>query len=150
MPTSVPINIGNSHAYGAELSGTGQLGRGFDWDLRYRLVVTDADLLPVPLAYKHASPRHLLIGRLGWAQGSWEVDLFGRYTTHMEGWRATAAGYNLVQVDDVVSLAARAAYRLTQNVTLALEGSNILQERQRQSIGAEAERRVFLSLRTDF
>lgn len=150
FPVSAAMNIGSARAYGAEASATSRLGHGVDADLRYRLVVTDTDLIPTPLEYKHASPRHLLTSRLGWAGGPWEADLFGRYSTTMQGFRFTERGYVPVRVDDVLSIAARVAHRFQNGFILALEASDIVQQRQRQGIGLEAERRVYLSLRANF
>ncbi|MFC7735455.1 hypothetical protein ACFQX4_06270 [Roseomonas sp. GCM10028921] len=64
----------------------------------------------------------------------------------------TERGILPVRVGDYASVAARLGYKLPEGVTAAIQGSNLLHERQqqRQGIGAEAERRVYLSLRFDF
>lgn len=100
--------------------------------------------------FGHASPRNLLSARLGWGQGPLRADLFARYATSLEGYRVTERGILPVRVGDYASVAARLGYKLAEGVTVAIEGSNLLHERQRQGIGAEAERSVYLSLRFDF
>ena len=150
LPVIIPYNLAPSHAYGVELSAAGQAFDAFDWGVEYRLAVVEEGDRPSLLNLGHASPRHLVSARLGWGQGPLRLDLFGRYATTMEGYRTTERGIVPVRVDDYASVAARIGYRLTEHATVALEGSNLLHERQRQGIGAEAERRIYLSLRLDF
>ncbi|MFC0409804.1 TonB-dependent receptor plug domain-containing protein [Roseomonas elaeocarpi] len=145
-----PYSIGSSHAYGTELSLSGQFRGGFDWGTEYRLAVVEEAQAPSYADFARASPRHLVSARLGWEREALRLDLYARYSTEMRGYRVTGTGIVPVSVGDYASLAARAGYRLTEQLTLAVEGSSLLHERQRQSIGAEAERRVFVSLRADF
>ncbi|MDO9710949.1 TonB-dependent receptor plug domain-containing protein [Paracraurococcus lichenis] len=136
---------------GLELSGKGKLVHGFDWGVEYRLAAVAGDLDPtVTFDPKHASPRHLVSSRLGWGQGPFQADLFLRYASTAGGWRAVSQKFTYVTVDDYASAGARIAYRFAERFTLALEGSNLLSEKQRQSIGLEARRSVYGSLRVDF
>ena len=49
-------------------------------------------------------------------------------------------------VDAYASLSARVGYRTQSDVILALAGQNLLTERQKQTRGLEAERRVLFSV----
>lgn len=151
LPTYSPVNLGSSNATGIDLSAAGRIGEEVDWGLAYRLAVVTGDLAPATIDYKHASPRHLLTARLGWARGPWEADLFARYASQTQGWRlVNDVDPVFVTVRDYASLAGRVGLLLRPGVTLALEGEGLLHERQRQTTAADAERRVFLSLRFDF
>ncbi|MBI0539462.1 TonB-dependent receptor [Roseomonas sp. KE2513] len=150
LPAIIPYNLDSSHAYGAELSASGRALEQFDWGIEYRLAVVEEGERQSYANFDRASPRNLVSARLGWGRGPLRADLFSRYSSIMEGYRATERGVLPVKVSDYASVAARVAYKLTDQATIALEGSNLLHERKRQSIGAEAERRFYLSLRMDF
>jgi iron complex outermembrane receptor protein len=145
-----PYSIGSSHAYGTELSLNGRFSDSFDWGTEYRLAVVEEAQARSYADFAHASPRHLVSARLGWGHEALRLDLYARYSTEMRGYRLASPAIQPVSVGDYTSLSARAGYRLTDRLTVALEGSSLLHERQRQSIGTEAERRIFLSLRADF
>jgi len=150
VPAIVPVNLGPARSYGVELSAAGRLPFGFDWGAEYRLAVVEGDLAPAVINYLDASPRHLLSARLGWGGGPYRADLFLRYATTMSGYRDMGQRYAAVTVDDYISAGARLAWRLDEKLTLAVEGSDLLHERQRQSIGLPARRQLYLSLRVDF
>ncbi|MBB5694173.1 TonB-dependent receptor plug domain-containing protein [Muricoccus pecuniae] len=151
LPSAIiPYNLDSSQAYGVELSAAGRLGGNFDWGAEYRLAAVEEGDRSSLANFGHASPRNLVSARLGWGQGPLRADLFARYATSLEGYRVTDRGILPVRVGDHASVAARLGYKLAEGVTVAIEGSNLLHERQRQGIGAEAERSVYLSLRFDF
>lgn len=149
--TYMPLNLGTSRVYGVDLTAQGRFGTGFTWGFAYRLAATEAEFRPALIDFKRASPRHLATARLGWAGGGWELDGFLRYAGEAQGWRVVdESNAVLVQVRDQVSAALRIAYQVMPNLTVALEGENVLQERQRQTIAAQAPRRFYLSLRAAF
>jgi iron complex outermembrane receptor protein len=151
LPTYTPVNLGSSDVSGLDVSLSGRVDEAFDWGLAYRLAVVTGELTPAPIDYKHASPRHLLTARLGWARGAWEADLFARYSSQTQGYRlVNETDPVFVTVRDHVSLAGRVGVLLRPGVTLALEGEGLLHGRQRQTTAVDAERRVFVSLRFDF
>ncbi|MBO1078293.1 TonB-dependent receptor plug domain-containing protein [Roseomonas haemaphysalidis] len=145
-----PYSIGSSHAHGLELSLRGEWQAGFDWGAEYRLAMVEEADAPSYAAFSRASPRHLLSTRLGWGQDALRADIFARYSTEMRGYRIMESGILPVSVGDYVSVSSRVGYKINQQLTVAVEGSSLLHQRQRQSIGAEAERRLFVSLRMDF
>ncbi|MDO9713074.1 TonB-dependent receptor plug domain-containing protein [Paracraurococcus lichenis] len=146
-----PQNLPKLEVSGIELSGKGKLAHGFDWGIEYRLASVAGSLDPtVQLDPKHASPRHLVSGRLGWGSGPFQADAFLRYASTASGWRFVNSTATYVTVDDYASVGARLAYRLNDRLTLAAEGSNLVTEKQRQSIGLQARRSLYLSLRAEF
>jgi iron complex outermembrane receptor protein len=149
--TYAPFNLGHAVLFGSEASLTGKAGEAVDWGLRYRLSVPSSDFRASAQDPTHGSPRHLATARLGWRRDALELDLFTRYSSVFRAWRATSEEATaLAEAKDYVSVAARVAYRLTDRLTLALEGENLLHQRQSQTLAAVAERRVYLSLRADF
>lgn len=147
-----PVSLGDLTMNGLEVSAAGKLTRGFDWEADYRLVSVEGDLSAgATIDYGRSSPRHLLSSRLGWGRGPFQFDGFLRYASTTGGWRADSLGRpTYVTVDDYASAGARLAYRMENGLTLAAEGSNLLSGRQVQTIGFEAERQLFLSVRMDF
>ena len=149
--TYSPYNLGRSDMVGFDLSLSGRALDMLDWGIEYRLAAVSAAFRPSPLDLKHASPRHIASARLGWSRGPVELNVFARYASLMQGARAiNEVDSVLVRSKDYVSVAARLGYRMTERLTLALEGENLLHERQEQSFALRAERRVYLSLRADF
>ncbi|MBK1660120.1 TonB-dependent receptor plug domain-containing protein [Paracraurococcus ruber] len=146
-----PRSLPTLEISGIELSGKGRLAHGFDWGLEYRLAAVSGSLDPaVTLDPKHASPRHLVSARLGWGSGPLQADGFLRYASTASAWRYANNVPTYVTVDDYASVGARIGYRLNDRLVLALEGMNLLSEKQRQSIGLQARRSLYVSLRADF
>nr|WP_280842999.1 TonB-dependent receptor [Pararoseomonas baculiformis] len=149
--TYSPYNLGRSSATGFDLSVKGRLAEAVNWGVEYRLASVSSEFRPSLLDPKRASPRHLVSARLGWSGGPVELDLFGRYASQAQGFRTVdEVGTVLVRSKDHVSVAARLAYHVTDRMTLALEGENLLHQRQEQSFALKAERRFYLSLRSEF
>ncbi|MCQ4158678.1 TonB-dependent receptor [Roseomonas sp. GC11] len=154
----VPSNVGSAAAYGVEVSANGRLSAIQDWGLEYRMAVADNPPAPNMAGFGQASPRHILALRSGWTFEPVRIDGFLRYASMVSGYRATLrslrsgaqADYEYMQVENTATLAARAAYPITPDLLLALEGSNLLTGHQRQGIGLEAERRIYLSLTAQF
>ncbi|MCI0756331.1 TonB-dependent receptor plug domain-containing protein [Teichococcus vastitatis] len=149
-PRLMPYGIGTSHAYGAEVSLTGKLQSSWDWGAEYRFTMVETDRNPSYADFSGASPKHLLSARGGWGIGRLRIDLYGRYATEMRGYRIRERGILPVEVGDYASLSGRVGLRVSEAVTAAMEANSILNERQRQSIGIDAERRVYFSLRAAF
>ncbi|SHI69018.1 iron complex outermembrane recepter protein [Roseomonas rosea] len=149
--TYTPYALGRSDVTGFDLSLRGRALGAIDWGVEYRLAAVSSEFRPSLLDPKRASPRHLVSARLGWSSGPLELNLFGRYASLAQGYRTVnEADAVLARSKDYVSVAARIAYRLTDRMTLALEGENLLHERQEQTYALKAERRFYLSLRADF
>ena len=151
VPTAVPYSLGTSHVSGIEISVTTRLGPEWKAGLRYRGAFTTGNLLPAYVEFQHASPNNIAIGHLGWTHGRWEADLFARYASSAQGFR-TVSGVvpTLITVTDYVTASARLAYHITPKLTAALEGEDVVQAHQVQSIGLQTDRRFYLSLRADF
>ena len=85
-------------------------------------------------------------GNIGvdWVKGPWEADANLHYVGDFQFYDMVTSA--LTPVKAYASLSARVAYRTQGDVTLALAGQNLLSERQKQTRGLEAERRVLFSI----
>jgi iron complex outermembrane receptor protein len=151
LDTYTPYNLGNARVIGSEVSASGLIGGDYSWGLRYRLSTVSSDFTSSSQDPKRASPRHLISARVGWSRGPVEVDLFGRYSSLVRGYRSMGEiETSLVEVKDWVSVAGRAAYQIGERMTLAVEGENLLHGHQEQTLATKAMRRIYISLTTNF
>ena len=154
-----PFNIGHSETSGVELIAKGQFGDGWRWGLSYTPqwihdhFAAGYTVATTLLDYEHTKPVHVVDGNLGWSRGPWEVDGYFRFESEFSSIRSVSPtalyGY-LVSIPEYVSADARIAYRITDHLTLALSGQNLLQSPQRQTSASEVERRVYVTASVDF
>jgi outer membrane receptor for ferrienterochelin and colicins len=144
-------NIGNSRATGLELSLSGAPTEDWRWGLSYTPEVIKDHFLPgLPLSltlvdYEHTNPVHIVKANLGWTHGAWEIDGYLRYQSLSDGIQGTggiSSSGTLVRIPDFVSTDARIAYRITEQLTVALSGQNLLQSPQKQTSAANVERTI--------
>jgi outer membrane receptor for ferrienterochelin and colicins len=149
-------NIGSSTADGMELNAKGALNNSWRWSVSYRAEFVSDEFLPFAVGgvavadYEHTTPKHLVKGGLGWANGAWEADTYLTYQSNTLGLRTTGIATALVPVGAYISVDGRVAYRLADWATLAVSGQNLLQSPQRQTSGAAVERQVFATLSVNF
>ena len=76
----------------------------------------------------------------------------GKYVSSSDRIRTrTTAPVNFLQpVDDYITASARIGYKLTDEFSLAIQGQDIQQEELRQTQAPKTERRVFLTLSSEF
>ncbi len=156
---STPVNVGRSQASGLELTLTGTVSADWRWGLSYTPEVISDHFLPglnamtALVDYEHTHPVHMVNANLGWADGPWEVDGYLRYQSQfdsIQGQSLLVPSGALVRIPNYVSVDARIAYRITDNLTLALSGQNLLDSPQRQTSAASVERRVYVTASVDF
>ena len=96
---------------------------------------------------------HVVDARLGWSGGPWEVDGYLRYESEFQGIELVDPLLTLGKlspIPDYVAVDARIAYQVTDNLTLALSGQNLLDSPQRQTSAAAVERRVLVTASVAF
>jgi iron complex outermembrane receptor protein len=146
-----PAQAGSTHVYGVDLSARGELSRGLDWGLGYRLAQVDGDLSPTSaMPYLTGSPLHLATARLGWGAGPFRLDGYTRYQTRSAQYRLRDNGLFLVTAAEQVWTGLRAAYRPVEALELALEADGVVTEQRDAGIVLEPERRAYLSVRVSF
>jgi iron complex outermembrane receptor protein len=137
-----------------ELIGSGSLNGGWRWGVGYRYETVHDDFATFAqngsdfVDYEHSTPHHLVKLNLGWSEDRWELDGFLDYQSQTFG----LVQGNLspvtteVRIPDYASVDARAAYRVTDHMSVAVSGQNIALSRQRQTTGPEVERRVLFTV----
>jgi outer membrane receptor for ferrienterochelin and colicins len=152
------VNVGDSETAGVELSIKGTLRDSWLWGLSYSRQVVNDHRIPglsietTAVDFEHTTPKHVILGNLGWAHGPWEIDGYGRYQSAVQGLEGTGANGRdaLVPIAGYASFDARVAYRLSEAITASVSGQNLLHDEQRQTTAAFIERRVFATLSIDF
>jgi iron complex outermembrane receptor protein len=155
LPVSPSTNVGYSTAVGLEIGIKGSNASGFRWNASYAAVsTTDHTSLnrdPVPISiveYAHAAPRHVVIAGLGYTYEKLELDVLARWQSAYLDYRVAPSRLAVtpVNVNNYVLFNARAGYRLTDNVTVALTAQQLNSPRLAQTAGPPVERRVIASV----
>ncbi len=168
-------NALNTKALGFELSLKGKVSDNLDWYANYLFAdVKDTSAEGIESAeegfgrleavdFENANPKHTLNFGMGYHKDRWSVDVRGSYTgsrAQLRGNRrleADEAGDQIeiielvrIPIDANLQLNARAAYKLNDNLTLAVEGLGITKKEYTQTSLARIERRVNVSLNYRF
>jgi iron complex outermembrane receptor protein len=147
-------NTGYALVFGAEIGLSGHNDAGWRWNLSYALAADDdhtslneSYCVCSPADYDRAVPRHVVIGGLGYSHEKWEVDLQGRWQSSYLDYRFVSeeVGLAAINVRNYVTLNARIAYALTENLTVALTAAQLNQSHIVETAGPPIERRVLLN-----
>ncbi|OYW29904.1 MAG: hypothetical protein B7Z44_02945 [Caulobacter sp. 12-67-6] len=151
--TSLPIisyrNIGDSKMKGVELTASGKVEGGYHWSADYTW--TDVEDQPLAgyspagrsAAFERTTPAYRGNVALGWENAQWAADGYVRFVGGFDAYNSASV---LVAVDGYASVGGRVARQFEQGFTVALSGQNLIEARQRQTAGLEAERRAYLTL----
>jgi len=158
-PNGMPIyqsqNIGYSTAAGIELELKGHSPSGFRWSLSNALATTtDHTILAQNMtsngitAYAHAVPRDVAIAGIGYTRQGLELDLFARWQSSFLDIRTMDDGfsYTPVEVNNYITLNARAGYRLTDNLSVSLAAQQFNRSELIETAGPPIERRIIVSV----
>lgn len=158
--TTVPIfsflNIADSEMKGVELTAEGAYASGYHWEANYAYTDVEDSVRPgySPVNryvnFEQTTPKHRANVNLGWANDAWAIDTFIRYEGEKDLYWSRTVGTLPIPfmqtVEDYVTVGGRVAREFKNGVTVAVAGQNLLNERQHQTSGLEAERRVLISL----
>jgi outer membrane receptor for ferrienterochelin and colicins len=145
---NLPLNIGNSDAYGLELGLKGGLLRNYRWSVDYRPELIRDHFIPSAqngadfTDYQHTTPVHLLKANLGWANKACEFDGYLHYQSSSSGIQVVALAGGLAPVAGFASVDARFACKAPSRLTWDVSGQNLTQPTQQQTVGPAVERRV--------
>ncbi|MDR3526849.1 MAG: TonB-dependent receptor [Rhizomicrobium sp.] len=148
-------NVLDSEMKGVEVNITGKLTDSLSWRGDYTYTdVKDSPYAGVNTttalaAFQSTTPKYRGNVGLTWATGAWEADINVHYVGDYKFYNMVDA--SLQNVKAYASLSSRVAYRLEESgVTLALSGQNLTSDRQVQTTGLQAERRVQFTLSKDW
>jgi outer membrane receptor for ferrienterochelin and colicins len=159
LPVLLANNVGGSDAIGLELGLKGHSPSGFRWNASYAFVATTDNtvlnqgaVLTSAVDYARSVPRHVLTAGIGYAWEKLELDLMGRWQSSYRDFQGTGNGVVVEPVDirNYLTLNARAGYRLTENLTLALVAEQFNTPSILRSAGPPVERLFIASLAAHF
>jgi outer membrane receptor for ferrienterochelin and colicins len=140
------LNVGDSRGYGGEFELKGSHPDGYRWDFSYSYAraYDDQSLTNAtnPGGYDGSTPRHhfRMIG--GYTTGPWEFDADEQVLTSLRLFRSgsdqTTGGYN--------SLSGRIGYKINDNLTASISGTNLTSTLTQESPFPAIERQVFFTL----
>jgi iron complex outermembrane receptor protein len=148
-------NVGYSTAAGSELEIKGHNAEGFRWNASYALAATTNHTAlnqgPMPssiVEYAHSTPEHVAIGGIGYTWERLELDLMTRWQSSYLDFRLNPNRTAMlpVNVDNYVSMNARAGYRLTDTLSLALTAQQFNQSQLFETAGPPVQRRIIASV----
>ena len=150
-------NIGESSSVGAEVSIEGKVSEKVDWGVGYIYQTVNDDLAnssggtqTVPKEYEDSTSEHQIQLKLGYKNNNWELDGLFFYKSQHDLVATNLPTVSLDKVDSYVGVNARIAYEFDNNVTVALQGSNLQSSATHTSPAPDIERRVLLSISKKF
>ena len=159
IPLVTTTNVGSSEAFGGELGLRGQTPGGLRWSASYALAATTnhttlntGPQATSPIDYAMSAPRHIVTGGLGYNWERVELDVKARWQSSYMDYRPTGVGFYLqpVTVQNYVTVNARVAYKLTEQLTAALTAQQLNTARLYQTAAPPIERRIIASLTARF
>jgi iron complex outermembrane receptor protein len=162
-PSGVPAllagNVGSSDAAGIELGVKGHAESGLRWQLSYAYAVTTDDtvlnkngLLSSTIDYAHSVPRHVVTAGIGYTRDRLEMDVLGRWQSSYVDFLDTPGSLQLqpVEVQNYVTINARAGYRLTDHLIAAVTAQQFNVSRIVETAGPPVEREIIASITVRF
>ena len=136
-------NAGNSDGWGAELELKGSNSAGYRWDVSYSYArVIDSSLADQVVQYQDSLPQHDVRLSGGYTTGKWEFDGLTQYETPSKMYGTFEPQY--------YNVSGRIGYKLTDNVTAALSGTNITRHYTQETLFPAVERQGLLTLTGKF
>lgn len=155
---SSPANVGTFEAYGLEASMSGRFASAWTWSLNYtwthahqRIAGNSAGRFDRPLALDAGTPEHKFKAQLSYERGPWLATGALRYTSETSQLVSGPLDQNSplasIRVGDSLAIDAKLAFRISDNLTLAVSGENLTGADGAYLSPAPAERRLRASLR---
>jgi outer membrane receptor for ferrienterochelin and colicins len=159
LPVLLTTNVGGSDAVGMEIGIKGHSTSGFRWNASYAFVETTDDTVlshgtvgTNPVDFGHSVPRHVLTAGIGYTRERLELDLMGRWQSSYRDFQTTATGPFLepIEIRNYLTLNAHVGYRLTDNLSLGFTAQQFNRSHLLQAAGPPLDRRLFVSVTTQF
>ena len=139
-------NAANSEERGVEVTASGKFTPSLSWHADYTYtdvrdsVFAGVDPVANAVAFRATTPKYR--GNIGvdWDQGPWETDVNLHYVGAYMFYNQISGA--LAPVNAYGALSARVGYRFHEGVIVAISGQDLIDDRQAQTTGLEAERQV--------
>jgi outer membrane receptor for ferrienterochelin and colicins len=137
----------------------GHTESGFRWQLSYAFVATtdnttlnQGSFVTSTIDYARSVPRNVVTAGFGYTRDRLEMDLLGRWQSSYRDFQTTSSQLLLqpVEVSNYITLNARAAYRLTDNLTVAVTAQQFNTSRLLRAAGPPVERQVIAGITARF
>jgi iron complex outermembrane receptor protein len=151
-------NIGSSSAAGAEIGLKDASETGVRWNVSYSYI-SISDRLSLGalsgtsslLNYDSGSPASVVDVGAGYTWDRLDIDAQARWQSRFTDYYPTVTnGSQPFRIDNYVTMNARIAYRITDNLTVALAGEQLLEPQIFEAAGLPVERRITLSISSQF
>lgn len=159
VPGNIKSNIGDSKAKGFELELEGRTEKNIKWNLNYSYIDVEDDLdnfidgvLWHDKEFEKQSPNHHFNIMVGYENKNWSLDVLGHYVSGRVDIVGQSIGlpYRQVNVEDSFSVDGRLAFKLNDNVSLDILGTNLLTKTLRLSAHGLTERRIFAQIKMSY
>lgn len=166
FPSIAPLtflyeNCGSSKSTGLELGIKGKVNDEWRWGANYTYQTTSDDMVKNSSGvviydeqYEKSDPRHLANFNLGYTKDKWEGDAYLHFVSARKMFRDTTPliplSTGVLSTDVVYSLSGRLAYKVNDNMTLSVNGTNLLSPQAKQTTGAKVERSVWFGVTWDY
>lgn len=161
----VASNSGHSSAVGGEVGIRGQATVGAErrmrWNVSYAYISVSDHLANTTYAmqdFQHGTPTHVVVAGGGYSIGRLELDVQGRWQSRYRDYRQATTAITAtttlaaapVEIANYVQVDARAGFRVTDHLTLALTAQQFVAQRLVQTAGPPVERRLLVSATARF
>ncbi len=153
--TQAPFaNVGDSQAWGGELQLKGKSASGFRWNASYSFArVVDQQSVSDVVHNDGSMPRHMVRLGGGYSYQKWDFDTLFSYlgeTNMLRNETGDQTGIGVRHTSGYVTLSGRIAYKLNDNFTFAVSGSNITSLTTQESAFPAVERQALVSVTARF
>jgi iron complex outermembrane receptor protein len=152
----IAANAGTASEFGIEIGIKGHTESGFRWNASYSLASVTQNLnlnltgVPTsPLLLEAGTPEHNIIVGAGYSWRKFEFDGQLRWQSSYDDFNGSLAN-PIVKVSNFITSSARVGYKVTDNLTVALSGDQLAQNRLIVTGGPPIERRIIASATVRF
>ncbi len=144
------VNASDSKETGIELTASGKLPQNLKWTADYTGTDVKDKLYPGMnavtrnIAFQETTPKYRGNVGLDWSHGPWEANANVHYVGNFMWYDITNGA--LQPVEAYTSISSRVGYNMDGGVILALSGQNLGSDRQKQTRGLEADRRMQVTI----
>lgn len=142
--------IGDSEAYGIDLTVEGETESNIRWGVNYTYTRVDDDI-STSLDYEDLNSEHMVNAHIGYSPNEqWDYDLFASYESSFTSERNFNTTNTYPDISPDVILDARIAYKPADKWTVSLNGQALLGDNEQSSYGANSDTQLFLRAKYDF